>query len=144
MELRGVPDTLSGASTPAIYEKQTRGFLDIGFTARTPTERYRLFSVQARVRHPRRRRFLPKVFSECRQSRPTVDSVVEDRPPKLILVNREAPCGGSPGSLQPMQVIPRKRYTLFLRSRCAYACGDHEMSAFVPSAAGEAANWIFY
>ena len=25
-----------------------------------------------------------------------------------------------------MQAIPRIRYTLFLQSRCAYACGDHE------------------
>jgi hypothetical protein len=26
-------------------------------------------------------------------------------------------------------VIPKKRYTLFLRSPCGYACGDYEASA---------------
>jgi hypothetical protein len=28
-----------------------------------------------------------------------------------------------------MQVSSRRRYTLFLQSRCGYACGDHERSA---------------
>jgi hypothetical protein len=29
-----------------------------------------------------------------------------------------------------MQVIPKKRYTLFLQSPCAYACGDLETFSF--------------
>jgi hypothetical protein len=31
-------------------------------------------------------------------------------------------------------MVRRKRYTLFLQSRCDYACRDHETSAFGPGA----------
>jgi len=39
------------------------------------------------------------------------------------------------GSPQWMQVIPRIPYTLFLRSPCAYACGDREYVSTRPGAA---------
>lgn len=44
--------------------------------------------------------------------------------------------------LLPPQINHLKPYTMFLRSRCAYACGEHEMSA-VGSAAGQPrAEWF--